>query len=287
MNQFPNPPYQRKIFRSLFLNTCIYLFSMSVYADTLVYETGLELATAVSNRADGDNAFSNGIMALVEKGHKPRIRQMMTFRLDEENGDSRSLIRFKKPVDIKNTGLLTIDYEADKESDQWIFLPAVKKSRRISSKRKGGRFVGSDIFYEDLRDRRVSDDTHGIIKKEKLNNMDTIVLESTPVSEDNSVYDKRISWIHTKTLIPIRVDFYQNGEQQPVKRIVVKKMEKKQGYWTIMEATTRDLKSRHETHLQINQILYDQKSILSELFTQKYLDDPQREKSIVKQLSGK
>ncbi len=89
-----------------------------------------------------DNVFSNGIMALVEKGHKPRVREMISFRQDLENGDTHSLIRFKKPVDIKDTGLLTLDYDQDKDSDQWIYLPAVKKSRRISSKRKGGRFVG-------------------------------------------------------------------------------------------------------------------------------------------------
>ena len=270
----------------LFLMACFSLLSVVTYADTLVYDSGLELATAVSNRPDGDNAFSDGIMALVEKGHKPRIRQLMTFRLDKPNGDTLSMIRFKKPNDIKDTGLLTIDYDSDKDSDQWIFLPAVKKSRRISSKRKGGRFVGSDIFYEDLRDRRVSDDTHRIVKKEKLNAMDTIVLESIPKSADNSAYDKRISWIHEKTLLPIRIDFYQDGESQPVKRTLAQKIEKKQGYWVIMKAITRDLKTQHETHIQINQILHDQNLPL-ELFTQQYLEDPQREKGVVKQLSGK
>lgn len=250
------------------------------------YDSGLELATAVSNRPDGDNAYSSGIMALVEKGHKPRLRQMTSFRLDESNGNTLSLIRFKKPLDIKDTGLLTIDYESVKDSDQWIFLPAVKKSRRISSKRKGGRFVGSDIFYEDLRDRRVSDDTHRIIKKEKFNGMDTIVLESIPSLKDNSVYDKRISWIHSKSLIPLRIDFYQNGTAKPVKRSLVKQFGKKQGFWTILKAVTQDLKSLHETHIQTNEILYNQ-VILSELFTKKYLEDPQREKEIVKQLSRK
>ncbi len=250
------------------------------------YDSGFELATAVSNRPDGDNAYSVGIMALVEKGHKPRLRQMNSFRLDDPNGNTLSLIRFKKPQDIKNTGLLTIDYYSDKDSDQWIFLPAVKKSRRISSKRKGGRFVGSDIFYEDLRDRRVSEDTHRIVKKEKLNGMETIVLESIPSSKGNSVYDKRVSWIHVKSLIPLRIDFYQNGESKPVKRSLVKQVGKKQGFWTILKAVTQDLKSHHETHIQTNEILYDQ-SIPSELFTQKYLEDPLREKDIVKQLSRK
>lgn len=252
----------------------------------LAFESGEDLATAVYNRADGQNSFSLGAMALIEKGKKPRLRQMLTFRLDQDNGDTLSLIRFKKPADIKDTGLLTINYESDKDSDQWIFLPAVKKSRRISSKRQGGRFVGSDIFYEDLKKRQVNKDTHNILRKEKLNGMDTIVLESIPVSEDSSVYDKRISWVHEKTLLPIRIDLYQNGEKKPVKRSLVKQMKKIQGFWTIMKSVTRDLETQHETHIQMQKVFYDQKDIMSDLFTQKYLEDPQREKSLIKQLTN-
>ncbi len=253
----------------------------TIYADV----SGFELASAVHDRPDGNDMFSTGVMALVEKGHKPRIRQMITFRQDRPNGDIVSMIRFKKPIDIKDTGLLTIDYEDGKDSDQWIYLPAVDKARRVSSKRKGGRFVGSDIFYEDLRDRKASADKHRILRKEKFNGMDTIVLESIPVSSDNSVYDKRISWIHEKTLLAVRLDLYKNGSKKPIKRVIIKKIEKKQGFWTAMTSVVRDLKTGHETHMKINEILYDQ-NLLSEMFTQKYLSDPQREKRIIEDLLG-
>jgi len=250
------------------------------------FTDGAALANAVYNRPDGDNFISLGAMILKEKGHKPRIRQLYTFSLDAGKGNKFMMIRFKKPADITNTGLLTLDYESDKDTDQWVYLPAINKSRRISSKRKGGRFVGSDILYDDLRDRTVNKDTHKILREEKFNKIKTIVLESVPVDPDNSVYDKRISWIHPKTLLALKVDIYQNGSKKPVKRVLAKQIEKKQGYWTIMKSVVRDLKTNHETHLQINKIKYDQK-IPNDLFSLKYLEDPQREKEIIKQLSGK
>lgn len=250
------------------------------------FSNGKELATAAYNRPDGDNSISLSTMLLVEKGHKPRVRKMYTFSLDAGNGNKSMMIRFKKPADISNTGLLTIDYSGDKDSEQWVYLPAINKSRRISTKRKGGHFVGSDILYEDLRDRTVDMDKHRILRKEKFNKMDTIVMESIPVEADNSVYDKKISWIHPKTLLPLKVDIYQNGSKDPVKRVLAKQIEKKQAYWTVMKSVVRDLKTRHETHLQINKIKYDQ-AIPGELFSLKYLEDPQREKKIIKQLSGK
>ncbi len=259
---------------------CIFL-SVPLYA----FDSGRELAQAVYDRPDGKNAWSSGLMVLIEKGHKPRVRKMYTFREDRENGDIASLVRFEKPADIKNTGLLTIDYGSDKDTDQWIYLPAISKARRISSSRKGGHFVGSDILYEDLRDRKVSADKHRLLGEETINGVKALVLESVPVKADNSVYSKKISWIHPKSLVALRIDFFQGGSK-PVKRTLVKKLEKKQGFWTIMNSVAIDLKTGHETHMRMDDILYD-KAVPTDLFSLRYLEDPQREKQIIKKISGK
>ena len=263
-----------------------FFFIVTNVASAVTFTNGTALANAVYNRPSGDNFISLGAMVLIEKGHKPRVRLLYTFNFDAGKGNKFMMIRFKKPADITNTGLLTIDYGNDKDTDQWVYLPAINKSRRISSKRRGGHFVGSDLLYEDLRDRVVNKDTHRILREEKFNKIKTIVLESIPVDPDNSVYDKRISWIHPKTLLALKVDIYQNGSKKPVKQVLAKQIEKKQGYWTIMKSVVRDLKTNHETHLQIKKIKYDQ-NIPADLFSLKYLEDPQREKEIIKQLSGK
>jgi len=263
----------------------IFLLIFCLITLSHAFKNGTELAQAAYDRPDGENAFSRGAMILIEKGHKPRVRQMYTFREDRDTGDIVSLIRFKKPAEIKNTGLLTVDFSSGKETDQWIYLPLIKRARRISSSRKGGRFVGSDIFYEDLRDRKVSADKHTLLGKEKVNGITALKLESVPFDKESSTYSKKISWIHPANLIALRVDFYQ-GEKKPIKRTLVKKLEKKQGFWTIMDSVAIDLKTLHETHLKMETVVYDQ-DISSDMFSLRYLEDPQQEMQIIKRLSGK
>jgi hypothetical protein len=237
--------------------------------------TARKLAQAVYDRPHGRDVSSRATMVLVDPGHAPRIRQMYVYRRDEGKGRTESLIRFVAPPDIAGTGLLTIDYPGDK-TDQWIYLPALDRARRIASSRKGGRFVGSDIFYEDLRDREVSMDHHRLLRKEKYQGVECDVLESVPVNPDNSVYSKRVSWVYPATLIPLRVDFYERGSDKPVKRSTVQRIEKIQGYWTIMDSTMTDLRTGHQTRIKVDAIVYD-RSLPAQLFSRKILADPARE----------
>lgn len=249
--------------------------SQPAYADDAT-EAGQALAQRVYDRPDGKDAASRGIMALVEPGHEPRVRQMYVFRRDAGDGMVDSLIRFTSPPEIENTGLLTLD-RLDDETDQWIYLPALDRSRRIASSRKGGQFVGSDLYYEDLRDRPVNKDTPRLLGQEEVQGVVCDVLESVPVDPDNSVYGKRISWIHPQTLIALRVDFYPKKGDQPIKRSEVHRIEHIQDYWTVMDSTMTDLQSGHKTRMTVEKIVYDQQ-LPEEIFSRQTLEDPARER---------
>lgn len=233
---------------------------------------GRALARMIDERPDGRDAASQTVMILTEHGHKPRYRTLLTYRLDMDDGETRSLIRFTEPADIDGTGLLTLD-QPGKDSNQWIYLPALDRVRRIASSRKGGRFVGSDFYYEDLQQREVEKDHHKIIGTAKVGNIETTLLESIPVDPDNSVYSKRISWIHMNSLIPLKIEFYTAGKETPIKRLAVRNIKKIQGYWTVTDSTMFDLDSGHETRLIIKTIKYDQK-LPASLFTSRALADP-------------
>lgn len=249
---------------------------ISSLADDAV-DAGQALAQKVYDRPDGNDAVSRGVMALIEPGKEPRLRQMFVFRRDAGDGTVDSLIRFSSPPDIENTGLLTLDRVGD-ETDQWIYLPALDRSRRIASSRKGGQFVGSDLYYEDLRDRPVEKDNHRLIGQDEVNGVACDLLESVPVDPDNSVYGKRVSCIHPQTLIALRVDFYPEKGDEPIKRSEVHRIEKLQDYWTVMDSTMTDLKSGHKTRMSVDKIIYDQ-SLPAELFSRQALEDPVRERS--------
>ncbi|NBC48505.1 MAG: outer membrane lipoprotein-sorting protein [Gammaproteobacteria bacterium] len=235
-------------------------------------ERGRALAQKVYERPDGDEVASHGSMVLSESGHEPRIRELYSFRREESDGEVSNLIRFTAPADIEGTGLLTIDH-ADGSTDQWIYLPALKRDRRIPSARRGGRFVGSDLFYEDLQDRKVEEDRHQWLRKESLEGVTTEVLESVPIDANSSVYGRRVSWIHPKTLIPMRVDLYRPGESVPFKRLRVYKVERIQGFWTVTDSVMKDLESGHQTRILNEKTVYDRR-LPAHLFTNRALQDP-------------
>ena len=256
----------------------ILLIMLSCLSGQSLAETdGTALAKKLYNRPDGRDASSQALMNLSRKGRKPRYRTLYTYRLDNENGETWSLTRFTEPADINGTGLLTHDRPGD-ESSQWIYLPALDRARRISSSRKGGRFVGSDIYYEDLSKRDVEKDRHRILGDGKVGKTATTILESKPLDPDDSVYSKRISWVHMKTLIPLQVDYYTADSETPAKRMKVNKIQKLQGYWTVLDSTVYDLESGHLTRVVTRAIKYDQQ-LPANLFSRQTLSDTRLEET--------
>ena len=243
---------------------------------TAMADDGAKLAQRVYDRPDGKDSTSVVTMSLTEEGKPARTRGMLVFRASAADSQVSTLIRFTDPADIQGTGLLTID-GADGVSNQWIFLPAMQRVRRVDSNRKGGRFVNSDYFFEDLRDRKPTMDTHKLLGRERLGEADTDMLESVPVDASNSVYVRRVSWIDPKSLLPLRIDFFERSADQPSKRLLVVKREQVQGYWTVMDSTLTDLASGHQTRLTVGRVLYD-RNLPESLFTSRALAEERMEK---------
>lgn len=236
---------------------------------------GEKLAQAVYDQATAEDASSRVVMLLSRKGKKPKQRILYSYAKDKGNAERWTLLRFVKPNDVARTGLLTKDY-AGADSNQWLYLPALDRVRRISSSRKGGRFVGSDFQYEDLTDREVNMDNHRILGEDKFGGIKCTLLESIPVKKTNSIYSKRISCIHPKIFVPLRIDYYEGKKKQPIKQLKAKKIKKIQGYWTIFDSTMYNLKTGHSTKLKTTDIKYDQ-DIPDTLFSQRGLSDDSRE----------
>lgn len=245
------------------------LFSGSAFSDTEDLKAKA-LAQAVYDRPAGKDMSARVIMALESKGEINKKRLLYSYAADRGDAERWTLMRFVTPKDVAGTGLLSLDHAGD-DSDQWLYLPSLDRVRRISSNRKGGRFVGSDFFYEDLSDREVNMDNHRLLGTDKVGGVPCTLLESIPVDKSNSVYSKRISCIHDKLLIPLRVDFYTRGKK-PAKRLQASKIRKVQGYWSVYQSTMIDLKKDHKTHLITTDLVYDQ-GLPDQLFTQRGLSD--------------
>lgn len=237
---------------------------------------GKALAQQVYDRENGRDASVRGTMILIEKGRSPRERKLFSYRLDKKKGQVWSLMRFASPEDIAGVGLLTLDQPGD-VTDQWLYLPELDKSRRIASDRKGGRFAGSDLYYEDMQDREPEMDWHDLKGKAEHQGNVCELMESVPVKADNSVYSKRVSCIHRHSLIPLWIEFYRSGRSQPSKRMSVNRFDKVQGYWTVLDSTMSDLESGHSTQMRIDKIVFD-RNLPDSLFARQALEDQNVEK---------
>lgn len=230
--------------------------------------TGTDIAQKVFDRDRGDDAYAKIEMTLIDKKGNTRVREMISQR--KKSGElEKSLIRFTSPADIEGTGFLSWENK-DRDDDQFLYLPALRRVRRIVSSQKDMGFVNTDFTYEDLQRRKVENDQHRLLGEEKIKDWQCWKLESIPKKESDSQYGKFVSWIVKEIYVPIKVEFYDKKGQM-VKRYTVNKLQKIDGIWTEMELVMHDLKNNHETELKVKEIRYNT-GISDQVFTTKNLE---------------
>jgi outer membrane lipoprotein-sorting protein len=173
---------------------------------------GLEIALAADARGAGFADYAAvGEMILKDKGGAQSRRR---FRLQvlEADGDAdgdRSLLVFDWPADIKDTALLTVAHK-EGDDDQWLYLPALKRVKRISASGRSGSFVGSELAYEDMVGEEVERYRHRWLRDEPCpGGLDLLchVNERVPV-EVGSGYSRQVAWLDTEELRVVKVDYY-------------------------------------------------------------------------------
>lgn len=234
-------------------------------------DEGTALAQTVYGRPAGSDLTTVSRMELIEKGRAPRVRELIAYRAKRPGGETAHLIRFTEPTDVAGTGLLSVD-KADGSNEQWLYLPALDRVRRIAGDRKGGRFVGSELYYEDLQDRQPTRDRHRLVGKDTVDGVPCELLESVPLDKTDSVYRKRVSCVDRSTALALRVDYFEHDDNAPSKRWLIVAKKKHKSYWTVTDSRMIDLASGRETRMLVEEALYDRK-LPAKLFTSQALAD--------------
>jgi len=185
------------------------LLSGMIFAQDL---SGLEVIQKVYDRPTGNDMTGNLIMTIENSRGNQRVRKIKQFVKTVKNGEKK-IMYFLSPADVKNTSFMTWSYDdASKSDDQWIYLPALKKVKRISSDSKGDYFMGSDFTYDDLGDRHPMDDTHTILREEVLEGKETIVIESVSKDEEY-MYARTVTWVVKDSWIGLKKEFYDEDDE--------------------------------------------------------------------------
>ncbi len=155
-------------------------------------------------------------LLLVERdGSKKKIiasRYWKNYR-SKEDVDSKMLLITEFPPDSRGISFLIWDYsKLNKGDDLWLYLPALRMVRRISAQDQNDAFLGSDLTFGDMGQRRLDEDVHTFLKEEDYHSVPTYLVESAP-KEKSSIYSKKISWISKKDWTVLKIDYYDRNKK--------------------------------------------------------------------------
>jgi outer membrane lipoprotein-sorting protein len=192
--------------RILILLALFFLHPLSVMAESPEAK-GLAIAVEDDKRDNGFGDFtSNMVMILKNRQGETSSRYIRNKTLEVEGDGDKSLIIFDKPRDVKGTALLNFTHKTGND-DQWLFLPALKRVKRISSSNKSGSFMGSEFAYEDITSQEVEKYNYKWIRDETLEGKECFLFERYPVYK-NSGYTRQVVWLDKEEYRIYKIDFY-------------------------------------------------------------------------------
>ncbi len=216
--------------------------------------TGREVMVMVDEREDGDDRKSVLEMTLINRRDRRRVRQMLSYQKDYGK-DTKKLMYFQKPADVEGTAFLSWEYDAiEREDDKWLYMPALRKVRRISGESTNEYFMGSDFTYDDLGDRNVDEDTHTLVGEEDLDGAACWLIESVPVCEGD-YYDNKTIWVRKDARVVVKAEYYD--AQGLIKTYSVKALEKVDGIWTVRQMEMDNTRENHRTLMHIDAVEYN------------------------------
>lgn len=227
---------------------------VNIYAQS-AEQKGLEIAKAAESADEGfGSSIVNLKMTLKNKNGQTSERYLITRTLELKEDGDKSLILFNSPKDVKGTATLTYTHKTGSD-DQWLFLPSIKRVKRISSNNKSGPFVGSEFAYEDLSSQEVEKYTYKFVE-EKGN---LVILEQDPV-DPKSGYTKRVvTYNKSKGYRVEKVEFYDR-KNSPLKTLTYSGYELyKNKHWRASKFVMNNKQTNKETTLEFTNYDFDTK----------------------------
>lgn len=168
---------------------------------------GLAIAVAADKADEGWGDWTAEANMVLRNRQGQSSTREMTFRaLEQQDDGDKRLITFESPLDVKGTAFLVFSKKVG-DDDQWLYLPALRRVKRIASNNKSGPFVGSEFAYEDLSSQEVEKFTYKYLQDETIDGQSCYVIERIPVDEDSG-YTRRVAWIDKAEFRLLKEEYY-------------------------------------------------------------------------------
>ncbi len=187
-------------------------------------EKGLAIAKQAEERDQGFGDFTANLQMILRNKQGDESRRSIRIHTLEVAGDGdKGLSIFDEPADVKGTTMLTFSHKKD-DDDQWLFLPALKRVKRIASNNKSGAFMGSEFAFEDIGSQEVEKYTYKYLRDETHDGQLCFVIERYPVSK-YSGYKRQLVWVDQAEYRPLKTDYYDRKDSL-LKTLTTSKLEK-------------------------------------------------------------
>jgi hypothetical protein len=233
----------------------------------------MQKSTAVNKVLD---STSDATFTLINKSGQERVRKTIGVSKLQANGeDNMRMTRFVEPADVKGTVSLMIEHQAG-DDDIWIYLPALKKVRRLVSSNKKDSFVGTDFSYGDVIGYKTSDWSYKLLREEPLDGAPCYVIEATPKNDEvrnNSGYSKRVVWVRKDNFFAIKGDMWDEGGQQlkSFHMTELQEVDASRRKWQAMRLESANQQTGHRTVIKFDNFKVNQK-VRDDYFTTRYME---------------
>jgi len=207
------------------------------------------------------------------KGRERIRKTSMASRTFDNGRIEKRIIRFLSPAEVEGTGMLIYDNE-DKSDDMWIYMPALRKTRRIVSSEKSKSFMGSEFSNADMTAPALDDFIYKILGSENMNGVDCWKIEKLPLNEDISDetgLSREILWVSKKQYVSVRSEYYDLDEELWKIRISSDVKEITTGKYLASYMKMENIQNGRASEFTLNQIQYNP-TVKEEYFTVSYLE---------------
>jgi outer membrane lipoprotein-sorting protein len=231
--------------------------------------TGMEVMEQVYTRPTGENMYAELTMTITNSRGSTRDRSISQYRIsDDAAGVEKKIMFFTAPADVRNTSFLSWSYADGRNDDQWMYLPALRRVKRIAAGNTTDSFMGSDFTYDDMGERHPSEDTHTILREESYRGSPCYVVESVP-NDSSSLVSRTLSWVVKDEWIGLKKEYYDDSGKL-VKTLNIDEAKKVDGYWVISDMTMTDLQKKSSTRIRMENVNFS-RSLNGSLFTERQM----------------
>jgi hypothetical protein len=239
----------RVFFFVIFVSSWLAGFQIS----SVAADNARQVVEEAQRRTDAKSQRYEGWLQVFDGKGRTSDKRWSIDRLGS-HGDSRSVLRFTAPAEVKGVALLVVNHP-DRASDQWMWTPAIERDRRIALQDRSTRFFGTDFSFEDLEERDVNQYDYTLNGDETIDGAPCWKIESVPKQAKSSQYTRSLVWIRKDNYAFARIENFV--KDQAVRRLTYSDLQNIQGIWTARKLEMNDLRRGSRTRMTLDKMQYN------------------------------